>query len=194
MMPDGKNHVTWTTMVTGYSQNGYGFKAIECFRDMRAEGVESNQYTLPSVLTACSSVSVLSFGEQVHGCVIRGGLEANAYVQSALVSMYVKCRDLNSGRRLLLNMSVDDVVSWNSMIVGCVRQGFEDEALSFFKQMHAREMKIDDFTYPSVLNCFTSNNGYENAKSVHCLIIKTGFEAYKLVNNALVDMYANGGA
>ncbi|KAK0582971.1 hypothetical protein LWI29_031758 [Acer saccharum] len=95
MMPDGKTHVTWTTMVTGYSQNGYGFKAIECFRDMRAEGVESNQYTFPCVLTACSSVSALGFGEQVHGCVIRGGLEANAYVQSALVSMYVKCRDLN---------------------------------------------------------------------------------------------------
>ncbi|TXG62805.1 hypothetical protein EZV62_009799 [Acer yangbiense] len=194
MMSDGKTHVTWTTMVTGYSQNGYGFKAIECFRDMRAEGVESNQYTFPSVLTACSSVSALGFGEQVHGCVIRGGLEANAYVQSALVSMYVKCRDLNSGRRLLLNMSVDDVVSWNSMIVGCVRQGFEDEALSFFKQMHAREMKIDAFTYPSVLNCFTSNMDMKNAKSVHCLIIKTGFEAYKLVNNALVDMYAKRGS
>ncbi|KAL5796255.1 hypothetical protein ACOSQ2_001075 [Xanthoceras sorbifolium] len=194
MMPEGKNHVTWTTMVTGYSQNGYGFKAIRCFGDMRVEGVESNQYTFPSVLTACASVSALVFGAQVHGCIIRSGFGANAYVQSALVDMYVKCRDLNSGRSLLENMAVDDVVSWNSMIVGCVRQGFQDEAVSFFKKMHARDMKIDDFTYPSVLNCFTSNMDMNNAKSVHCLIIKTGFEAYKLVNNALVDMYAKRGS
>lgn len=193
-MPDGKNHVTWTTMVTGYSQNGYGFKAIECFREMKVEGVELNQYTFPSVLTACASESALDFGVQVHGCIVRSGLEANAYVKSALVDMYVKCKDLNSGRRLLLDDMVVDVVSWNSMIVGCVRQGYLEEALSFFKKMHAMEVKIDDFTFPSVLNCFTSNMNMNSAKSVHCLITKTGFESYKLVNNALVDMYAKRGS
>ncbi|KAK4849543.1 hypothetical protein QYF36_025997 [Acer negundo] len=198
-----KSCITWSSLISGYCQCQREVEAFELFWRMRFEGHGPSQYTLGSVLRLCSSmvllqrgeqIHALGFGEQVHGCVIRGGLEANAYVQSALVSMYVKCRDLNSGRSLLLNMSVDDVVSWNSMIVGCVRQGFEDEALSFFKQMHAREMKIDAFTYPSVLNCFTSNMDMKNAKSVHCLIIKTGFEAYKLVNNALVDMYAKRGS
>ncbi|KAK9273416.1 hypothetical protein L1049_018226 [Liquidambar formosana] len=66
MMPNRKNHVLWTTMVTGYSQNGNGHRAIECFRDMRAEGIESNQFTFPSILTACASVSARGFGAQVH--------------------------------------------------------------------------------------------------------------------------------
>lgn len=189
-LPDRKNHVLWTSMVTGYSQSGNGFKAIECFRDMRAEGVECNQFTFPSILTACAAVSVCDFGVQVHGSIVRSGFGANVFVQSALVDMYAKCGNLKSAMRALETMETDDVISWNSMIVGCVRHGFEEEALSLFKKMHATDMKVDNFTYPSVLNCFASIVDTKNAKSVHCMIVKTGFEAYKLVGNALVDMYA----
>ncbi|XP_042964004.1 pentatricopeptide repeat-containing protein At2g03880, mitochondrial [Carya illinoinensis] len=192
-LPGRRNHVLWTAMVSGYSQNGDEFKAIECFRGMQAEGVESNQFTFPSILTACASVSAGDFGAQVHGCIVRSGFGANVFVQSALVNMYAKCGNLNSARRALENMEIDDVISWNSMIVGCVRHGFEQEALSLFKKMHARDMKINDFTYPSVLNSFASTMDMKTAKSVHCMIIKTGFEAYKLVSNALVDMYAKQG-
>ena len=34
MMPDKKNHVMWTAMVIGYSQNCEAFKAIECYQDL----------------------------------------------------------------------------------------------------------------------------------------------------------------
>jgi pentatricopeptide repeat protein len=192
-LSDSRNYVLWTAMLTGYSQIGHGFKAIECFRDMRAKGVESNQFTFPSILTACAVVSACNFGAQVHGCIITSGFGANVFVQSALVDMYAKCGDLNSARRALENMETDDVVSWNSMIVGCVRHGFEEEARSLFKKMHAKDMKINDFTYPSVLNSFASMMDMKNAKSVHCLIVKAGFEGYRLVSNALVDMYAKQG-
>lgn len=186
-----ENHVLWTSMVSGYAQNGDGLKAIEFFCEMHAEGVESNQFTFPSILKACSAVSAQCFGEQVHGCIVRSGFETNLYVQSALVGMYAKCGDLNNAKRILESMEVDDVISWNSMIVGCVRHGFEEEAFLLFKKMHARNMKIDDYTFPSVLNCCIM--GSIEAKSVHSLIIKGGFENYKLVSNALVDMYAKIG-
>ncbi|CBI38763.3 unnamed protein product, partial [Vitis vinifera] len=163
LAPDKRNHVLWTAMVTGYSQNGDGHKAIECFRDMRGEGIECNQFTFPSILTACGSISACGFGAQVHGCIVRSGFGANVFVGSALVDMYSKCGDLSNARRMLETMEVDDPVSWNSMIVGCVRQGLGEEALSLFRIMHLRHMKIDEFTYPS------------------------------LVNNALVDMYAKRG-
>ncbi|CAE6077966.1 unnamed protein product [Arabidopsis arenosa] len=193
-MAGEKNNVTWTSMLTGYSQNGFAFKAIECFRDLRREGNQSNQYTFPSVLTACASVSACRVGVQVHGCIVKSGFKTNIYVQSALIDMYVKCRDLETARALLEGMEVDDVVSWNSMIVGCVRQGLIEEALSMFGRMHERDMKIDDFTIPSILNCFASSRTeMKIASSAHCLIVKTGYATYKLVNNALVDMYAKRG-
>lgn len=193
-MAGEKNNVTWTSMLTGYSQNGFAFKAIECFRDLRREGNQSNQFTFPSVLTACAAVSACRVGVQVHGCIVKSGFKTNIYVQSALIDMYAKCRDLETARALLEGMEADDVVSWNSMIVGCVRQGLIEEALSLFGRMHERDMKIDDFTIPSILNCFASSRTeIKIAFSAHCLIVKSGYGTYKLVNNALVDMYAKRG-
>ena len=105
-----------------------------------------------------------------------------------------KCRDFATARALLQDMEVDDVVSWNSMVVECVREGLKEEALSFFGRMHERDMKIDDFTILSILNCFASSRTETNIASfVHCLIVKTGCGTYKLVNNALVDIYAKMG-
>ncbi|CAA7023008.1 unnamed protein product [Microthlaspi erraticum] len=190
-----RNNVTWTSMLTGYSKNGFPYKAIECFRDMTRQGNNSNQFTFPSVLTACASVLARRVGAQVHGCIVKSGFKSNIFVQSALLAMYAKCRDLVTARGLLEGMDVDDVVSWNSMIVECVREGLEEEALSLFGKMHERDMEIDEFTIPSALNCFASSSriGIEVASSVHCLIVKTGYGAYKPVNNALVDMYAKRG-
>ncbi|KFK43364.1 hypothetical protein AALP_AA1G116400 [Arabis alpina] len=101
---------------------------------------------------------------------------------------------MEAARVLLRGMDVDDEVSLNSMVVECVRQGLEDEALSLFGRMHERGLKIDEFTIPSILNCFALSRREMNiACSVHCLMVKTGYGNYKLVNNALVDMYAKRG-
>ncbi|KAJ8900312.1 hypothetical protein K2173_024952 [Erythroxylum novogranatense] len=190
---DRKNCAIWTAMLTGYAQNGESFSAIKCFQDMRAEGIESNQFTFPSILTACGAVAAPDFGVQVHGCIVKNGFDANIFVQSTLIDMYAKCRDLDSAKRVLECMEVDDEISWNSMIVGCARNGFGRETVSWFRKMHARNMKLDNFTYPSVLNSLAFMEDKENAVCVHCLIIKTGFGGFKLVSNALVDMYAKQG-
>ncbi|KAK6920189.1 Pentatricopeptide repeat [Dillenia turbinata] len=144
--------------------------------------------TVTGIPTACGVVSAHCFGMQVHGCIWRSGFGANTFVESALVDMYAKCGDLNSARKVLETMEVDDVFSWNSMIVGCVRQGFEEEALSLFRKMHARNMKMDDFMYRSVLNSFACSMDRKTAMSFHSLIIKNGFESFKLIANDLIDM------
>ncbi|KAK4381174.1 Pentatricopeptide repeat-containing protein [Sesamum angolense] len=139
-MSSGKNHVTWTAMINGYSQNGDAVGAIQCFGGMRVEGIEANQYTFPGVLSACAAVSALVLGTQVHGCIVRGGFGANVFVQSAMVDMYTKCGDLGSAWKVVQSMEVDD-----------------------------------DTT---------------NGTNIHSLVIKSGFEGYTLVSNALIDMYA----
>ncbi|KAL9674000.1 hypothetical protein QQ045_030264 [Rhodiola kirilowii] len=192
MMPDN-NYVLWTAMLTGYTQSGEEYKAIDFFKSMRSEGIQSNQFTFPSILTACAQALTLEFGKQVHCCIVKTGFEPNVFVKTSLVDMYAKCGGLCSARVILENMVGDDVVPWNSMIVSCVRQGFEEESLLLFKKMHARNMRIDDYTFPSVLNSIASFTDVRNAKCVHSLICKTGFEASKPVSNALVDMYAKKG-
>ncbi|KAF7154822.1 hypothetical protein RHSIM_Rhsim01G0153200 [Rhododendron simsii] len=158
-MPERKSHVLWTAMITGYSHNNDRIRAICMWVRWASTWLHSS-----------------------------AGFEANVYVGSSLVDMYAKCGDLYNARRALESVEGNDVVSWNSMVVWCVRQGLEEEALLLFKKMHAKDMDIDDFTYPSVLNSCASMKVMESTKSVHCLIVKTGYEAYNLVSNALVDV------
>ncbi|XP_059312850.1 pentatricopeptide repeat-containing protein At4g21065 [Lycium ferocissimum] len=193
IMSNGKNHVTWTAMISGYSQNGDALRAIKCFSSMRAEGIEANQYTFPGVLSSCAALCDLRFGLQVHSCIVNGGFEANVFVQSALIDMYSKCGDLHSAKKALELMEVNHAVSWNSMMLGCVRHGLPEEAVSLFKRMYASDMEVDEFTYPSVLNSLACMHDVKNGKCLHCLIVKTGYQSYKLVSNALVDMYAKQG-
>ena len=124
-----KNHVILTAMLTGYSQNGYGNKAIECFRYMHSKGIKCNEFTFPSVLTACSTVQAFDFGQQVHDLLIKGRLGDNIYVQTALLDMYAKCGNLNGARCILHSLRIDNVTAWNSMIVSCVREGSNEEAM-----------------------------------------------------------------
>ncbi|XP_030523533.1 putative pentatricopeptide repeat-containing protein At5g52630 [Rhodamnia argentea] len=184
------NHALWSAMITAYSQNGDAYRAMMCVKEMRKQGIEFDEYSLPSILATCAAVSADAFGAQVHCCIIRSGYGLSAFVQSALVDMYAKCGDLSSAKLVIEATEIDSVVSWNSMIMGCMRQECEEEALYLFKKMHGRDMKIDDFTYTSVLKSLASMMDLKLATSVHCLILKTRFEAYRLVSNALIDMYA----
>ena len=47
--------VSWTTLITGYTQCGHSEEALCCFEEMRAEGVSPDRITLLSLLSACSS-------------------------------------------------------------------------------------------------------------------------------------------
>ncbi|GAB2271662.1 hypothetical protein Dimus_006492 [Dionaea muscipula] len=185
--------ILWTSMLTGYSSCGFGQRAMECLRFMLVEGINPNEFTFPVILTTCAAVLAMPFGRQVHGCTVKYGLVENVFVESALIDMYAKCRDLDSAVTVLENaQQADNAASWNSMIVGCAREGFHEKTLTLFKEMLTRKIRIDHHTYPSVMNCCASYIyiGSGNAESLHCLVIKTGFEDNNLVGNSLIDMYA----
>ncbi|KAF9621059.1 hypothetical protein IFM89_016083 [Coptis chinensis] len=54
---------TWTAMITGFAIHGCGKEALELFRDMQKAGVEPNQITFTSALTACSHAGLLEEGK-----------------------------------------------------------------------------------------------------------------------------------
>ncbi|WOL18681.1 pentatricopeptide repeat-containing protein [Canna indica] len=134
--PALKNHVLWTMFITGLTKNGETCTAMERFRSMRALGIESNQFTLLTMLSACASERVLRFGCQVHGCTMWMGFGSSPFVQSSLVSLYSKCSDFSSAKQVFQTSDLDDPVSWNALIVSCARGTLHEDALSLFPEMH----------------------------------------------------------
>ncbi|GMP54557.1 hypothetical protein CsSME_00019696 [Camellia sinensis var. sinensis] len=83
--------VTWTALVSGYSQNGDSEEALVVFSAMHRIGVnvKANQFTYGSAFRACTSMMCLDRGKQIQGCIQKSRLVKNLSVHSALVDFVV---------------------------------------------------------------------------------------------------------
>ncbi|KAJ0972182.1 hypothetical protein J5N97_020141 [Dioscorea zingiberensis] len=185
--------VPFNATITAHAYSPEATGVVDQFRRFLANGVPPNQYTLPGVLAACGAEGKRVVGLQVHALAVRAGLDKNSFVRSALVTMYSKCSDLATAKHVLDFTGPDDSVSWNALIVSCSRGGFYADALYLFVKMHHKALPLDEFTYPSALNSAAYLCREDTGRALHSLLLRSGFEGYAYVGNALVDMYAKCG-
>lgn len=133
-MPE-RSVVSWTALLSGYSQNGDSKEALVVFSAMQRAGVKANQFTYGSALRACTSLLCLVSGKQIHGCIQKGRFCENLFLQSALVDFHSKCGRMEDACYVFEVMSERDLVSWNAMIGGYAVQGFAKDAFLMFRSM-----------------------------------------------------------
>lgn len=144
-------------MIRAFSESGDlddSFEALATFILMLSdEFVSPNRFTFPSVLKASARIGEVRLGKQVHGMVVKLGLEGDEFVVSNLLRMYIN-GGLVSDSNLLFNrmMNRDDeedlnerrregnVVLWNVMIDGHVRLGDLRTARQLFDKMPQRSV------------------------------------------------------
>ncbi|KAK9146127.1 hypothetical protein Sjap_006030 [Stephania japonica] len=133
--------VSWTTMIDGYGQRGFGEEGIRVFKLMLLSGeVAPNDVTMIAALTVCSVIGDLSIGRWVHGLIEECNVEVTLKLLNSLVDMYAKCGCLNTARRVFNVMEVRDVYTWTSMIDGYAKQGDLELARRFFDEMPERNI------------------------------------------------------
>ncbi|KAI3469040.1 hypothetical protein Pfo_025703 [Paulownia fortunei] len=147
-----KNLVTWNAMIAGYVENGRGEDGLKLFKKMLELGIQANPSSLSSVLLACSNLSVLKLGTQVHQLLYKSPMYLDTTVGTSLISMYCKCGVLEDGWKLFMEMSRKDVVTWNAMISGYAQHGVSHKALNLFNEMRNKGMKPDWITFVGVLS------------------------------------------
>ncbi|CAH9055492.1 unnamed protein product [Cuscuta epithymum] len=165
-----KNVVVYNVMIRSYVNNRFYQDAIFLFKSMHMDGIQPDRYTLPCILKACSVSENVWFGVQVHGPIVKNGLDSNLYTGNGLVAMYGKCGFLAEARRVLDEMPQRDVVSWNSMVVGYAQNGSFDDALEVCKEMNLLGLKPDAGTMASLLPAVT-NTCMENVAFVRNLFL-----------------------
>lgn len=144
--------VLWTSMIGGYVQNGDNESAFSLYCRMQMEGIVPNELTMASVLKACSSLSALEQGKQIHGHVVKNGFSLEVPIGSALSTMYAKCGSLDDGYAVFKRMPGRDVVSWNAMISGLSQNGLGIEALDLFEEMQLEGAKPNYVTFVNILS------------------------------------------
>ncbi|XP_011656423.1 putative pentatricopeptide repeat-containing protein At3g25970 [Cucumis sativus] len=167
---EDRDLISWTSLVTAYSQCSEWDKAIEIFSNMRAEGIAPNQFTFSSVLVSCANLCLLEYGQQVHGIICKVGLDMDKCIESALVDMYAKCGCLGDAKKVFNRISNADTVSWTAIIAGHAQHGIVDDALQLFRRMVQLGVEPNAVTFLCVL--FACSHGG---------LVEEGLQYFKLM-------------
>ncbi|WOL02551.1 hypothetical protein Cni_G11270 [Canna indica] len=156
--------ILWSFMIARYAQSDQNEEALLIFRRMIKASIDPNEYSFSSVLQACANAKSLNMGMQVHGHVLKIGLVSEFFVANALMNVYAKCGNMEASMEIFSCLSNGNDVTWNTLIVGFMQQGFGEDALRLFHQMHVAQVPKTQVTYSSILQACASIAAIEQAR------------------------------
>ncbi|KAJ1394624.1 Tetratricopeptide-like helical domain superfamily [Sesbania bispinosa] len=90
-----RDNFSWNAAISGYVSHDRPWEALKLFRVMqRRERSNSNKFTLSSALAASAAIPCLRLGKEIHGYLIRAGLNLDEVVWSALLDLKDSLRQL----------------------------------------------------------------------------------------------------
>ncbi|KAF9608515.1 hypothetical protein IFM89_009881 [Coptis chinensis] len=157
------------------------------------EGLECNKFTVSSALAASAALPCLRFGKEIHGYIVRSGLDSDTVVWSALSDMYGKCGSIDEARYIFDRMLDRDVVTWTAMIGRYFEEGRRKEGFELFSELLRSGIRPNDFTFAAVLNACSSQASEDVGKQIHGYMMRTGSDPFSFAASALVHMYSKCG-
>ncbi|GAA0161240.1 hypothetical protein LIER_17600 [Lithospermum erythrorhizon] len=182
--------VSWTILIGGYSSFDQSNEAFGLYAVMWRAGTMPDYVTFATLLSCCRSVNDLNIVSQVHTHIVKLGFDSELMVANSLVDSYCKSGCVDQGFRKFSGMQLRDSVSFNSMITGYAKEGFNKEAIMLFREMGCLGFKPSDFTFAALMCACVGLNDLGLGKQVHCLVVKTNFLWDVFVGNALLDFYS----
>ncbi|KAG4377186.1 hypothetical protein GLYMA_18G056032v4 [Glycine max] len=115
--------------------------SLSLYSSMRRRFLNPNQHTFTFVLHACSKSTNTNPGVQIHAHLIKFGYACHVFVRNALIHLYCECSCVDSAKRVFAEDTLcSDVVTWNSMLAGAVRNGEVRFAEKMFDEMPERDV------------------------------------------------------
>ncbi|WCJ21796.1 Pentatricopeptide repeat (PPR) superfamily protein [Euphorbia peplus] len=148
---ESKDRISWNSILTGFSQNGFNEDALEFFQKMRSSEVQVDHFAFSAVLRSCSDLAILQLGQQIHVCAVKSGFVSNSFVTSSLIFMYSKCGMLGDAQKSFEETKNDTSITWNSIMFAYAQHGQGIVALDLFVEMTKRKVKVDHITFVAAL-------------------------------------------
>ncbi|XP_058068318.1 pentatricopeptide repeat-containing protein At2g34400 [Magnolia sinica] len=188
------NDFSYNVMIRGLTNTWQEFDlALEFYRKMKFSGERPNNYTYPFVLIACANLPFLNCGRVAHSSVFKAGLDLDRHVRHSLITMYARCGEPGTARKVFDEIDERDLVSWNSMISGYAKMGFAAEAVGLFGRMREAGFVPDEMTVVSVLVACGDLGDLELGRWVEGFVEGNGMELNSFVGSSLIDIYGKCG-
>lgn len=185
--------VCWTSMVTGFIRSGRPLEAVDIYRRMQNEGVGADEVVMLGLIQACASLGDSKLGLSVHGHLIRRDHCMDVVLQTSLVDMYAKTRNLEFACRLFRKMTYKNAVSWGAVISGYAQNGFGGNALEMLLEMQSCGFKPDLVSLVSSLLACSQVGLLKLGRSIHGYITRR-FDFDQVSGTAVIEMYSKCGS
>ncbi|KAL8228735.1 hypothetical protein R6Q57_013635 [Mikania cordata] len=140
------NSYSYNTLIRAYAKTPTPENSITLFIGMLFDDdVMPDKYTFTFLLKSCSALRSVSVGKQIHGHVIKVGVEDDVYICNTLIHMYARGGLFEIARNLLDRMSERDVISWNAILSAYVDMGEMELAHRLFDEMPERNVESGNF-------------------------------------------------
>ncbi|PRQ22512.1 putative DYW domain-containing protein [Rosa chinensis] len=115
-------------------------------------GIEPNEVTLISVVSACASSGAVDEGMYIPGLALKLGVLWEPKLVNSLINLYGKLGYWDAVCRFVETMPIQNVVSWNLLMIAIYAQnGSAADGLNFFNLMRRAGVYPDDGTLVSLL-------------------------------------------
>ncbi|XP_031736718.1 pentatricopeptide repeat-containing protein At5g04780, mitochondrial [Cucumis sativus] len=156
-----KNTVCANALLAGYGEARMWVEGLELLRKMQGLDLKYDQFTLSASLRACTGLSAIALGKQVHAYILRTvyDITSDVHLQSTLVEMYGKNGMVEKAWNVFkfagLGRQEDgkrDIIMWTSMLSVYGRNGCYKRVIELYNQMLMEGIKPDRVAFVTVIS------------------------------------------
>ncbi|KAK1266257.1 Pentatricopeptide repeat-containing protein [Acorus gramineus] len=187
-----RNVVLWSSIISCCVHNDVADLALKFFSEMVSSASKPNEFTFATAISACGlGFESAHLGRQIHCSVIKLDMVSKNRVSNALLSMYARIGVIEELEKVFDGIESPDIVSWCSMISAYFQNGFNEKSINFFAEMHRSNnaSSPNEYGLSSVISSCAELALLDQGRQFHAHALKTGFESYVCVGNAIVNMY-----
>ncbi|WCJ38466.1 Tetratricopeptide repeat (TPR)-like superfamily protein [Euphorbia peplus] len=191
-----ENVISWNSMLAVCADNSLSTEAVELFYMMQFWGMKPSIRSFVGFLKMSSMNGDVLFGKQIHSSVLKLGFDHGCvHVQSALIDMYGKCRDIENSVSVYESFSKTSLECCNALMTSLLYCGIIEDVIEMFCLMVDEGIGLDEVTLSTVMKALSESDliCLSSCKLVHCFAIKLGFESDVSVSCSLMNAYSRSG-
>ncbi|KAL6845855.1 hypothetical protein ACP4OV_024430 [Aristida adscensionis] len=191
-----KDVVSWTSLIGSYCRRGLIGDAMELFREMEKSGLQPDEVLVSCLLSGLGNCRNVHGGKMFHRVILRRNFGDSVLIGNALISMYSRFELVDDAGRVFRSLHQPDTESWNLMIVGYCKAGYDIKCLELYREMQCRDNDAFFGDANSLVSAISSCSRMEElrlGRSAHCYSIKHFLDDNSSVANVLITMYGRCG-
>ncbi|XP_057765267.1 pentatricopeptide repeat-containing protein At3g24000, mitochondrial [Salvia miltiorrhiza] len=133
-------------------------------------------------------------GKSVHAVCVKGWTHLSIFHTNTLINMYSKHGNITYAKQVFDTMPERNEASWNNMISGFVKAGFNLDACRLFLDMWRQGFELNGYNIPSLLTAFSrSGSMFLEGRQMHSLVLKMGLSHDVFIATSLLHFYGGYG-